>query len=124
MPGVSVPERVGVSCCSQFAVSREAVRARPREDYVRWRDWLLRTPLDDDLSGRVFEYMWHIIFGKDAVFCPSAAECYCNLYGMCDLKCDEGTCEGRYSLPKFANLPEGWPRVGWAGEKRKFNGPD
>jgi hypothetical protein len=59
MPGVEVPERVGVSCCSQFAVSRDAVRSRPRKDYVRWRQWLLETPLKDDLSGRVFEYMWH-----------------------------------------------------------------
>ncbi|KAL2176423.1 uncharacterized protein P884DRAFT_203114 [Thermothelomyces heterothallicus CBS 202.75] len=124
MPGVQVPEKVGVSCCSQFAVSREAVRARPREDYVRWRDWLLQTPLADDLSGRVFEYMWHIIFGKDAVFCPSAAECYCNLYGLCNLKCQESTCEGRYVLPEFATLPDGWPRVGWSGEERNFTGPD
>ena len=59
MPGVEVPGQVGVSCCSQFAVSCKAVRARPREDYVRWRQWLLETPLGDDLSGRVFEYLWH-----------------------------------------------------------------
>lgn len=59
MPGVPVPERVGVSCCSQFAVSRDAIRSRPREDYVRWRAWLLATPYSDDLSGRVFEYLWH-----------------------------------------------------------------
>jgi hypothetical protein len=59
MPGVEVPHAIGASCCSQFAVSREAVRARPREEYVRWREWLLRTPLADDLSGRVFEYIWH-----------------------------------------------------------------
>jgi hypothetical protein len=59
MPGVEVPERVGVSCCSQFAASREVIRSRPRRDYVRWRQWLLETPLKDDLSGRVFEYMWH-----------------------------------------------------------------
>jgi hypothetical protein len=59
MPGVEVPQQVGVSCCSQFAVSRETVHARPKEDYIRWRDWLLETPLNDDLSGRVFEYLWH-----------------------------------------------------------------
>ncbi len=59
MPGVEVPQEVGVSCCSQFAVSREAIYSRPREDYVRLRDWLLETPLADDLSGRVLEYMWH-----------------------------------------------------------------
>jgi hypothetical protein len=27
MPGVQVPHKVGVSCCSQFAVSRKAVRS-------------------------------------------------------------------------------------------------
>jgi hypothetical protein len=59
MPGAEVPEQVGVSCCSQFAVSREAIRARPKADYVRWREWLLETQLPDALSGRVFEYMWH-----------------------------------------------------------------
>ncbi|KAK4038957.1 hypothetical protein C8A01DRAFT_16980 [Parachaetomium inaequale] len=123
MPGVEVPREVGVSCCSQFAVSREAVHSRPREDYVRWRNWLLQTPLADDLSGRVLEYMWHIIFGKEAVFCPSAAECYCNLYGLCDLRCEEDKCDGRYVLPQYSTLPEGWPRVGWSGEERNFTGP-
>ncbi|KAL2256550.1 hypothetical protein VTK26DRAFT_1500 [Humicola hyalothermophila] len=122
MPGVEVPEEVGVSCCSQFAVSREAVWRRPRKEYERWREWLLQTPLEDDLSGRVFEYLWHIIFGKDAVFCPAAEECYCKLYGLCDLNCDENHCDGRYVLPKYATLPEGWPRVGWSGEERNFTG--
>ena len=59
MPGVEVPREVGVGCCSQFAVSREAVHRRSRENYIRWRDWLMRTPLGDDLSGRVLEYTWH-----------------------------------------------------------------
>ncbi|KAL2156282.1 hypothetical protein VTH82DRAFT_1027 [Thermothelomyces myriococcoides] len=59
MPGMPVPDKIGVSCCSQFAVSRDAILSRPRDDYVRWRDWLLETPLADDLSGRVFEYLWH-----------------------------------------------------------------
>ncbi|KAL2135446.1 hypothetical protein VTI74DRAFT_8432 [Chaetomium olivicolor] len=73
MPGTEVPEEVGVSCCSQFAVSREAVRTRPREDYVRWREWLIETPLPDDLSGRVFEYLWHseclFSLGSDGHIC-------------------------------------------------------
>jgi len=59
MPGVEVPDLVGVGCCSQFAVARETIRLRPREDYVRWRTWLLETELTDDLSGRVLEYTWH-----------------------------------------------------------------
>ncbi|KAK0725277.1 hypothetical protein B0H67DRAFT_483041 [Lasiosphaeris hirsuta] len=124
MPGVEVPEVVGVSCCSQFAVSRDAIRRRPREDYVRWRNWLLETPLTDSLSGRVFEYTWHIIFGKDSVYCPHAGDCYCKLYGLCDLpKCNDKKCEGRYELPPFSVLPVGWPRIGWSGEERSFSGP-
>ena len=59
MPGKLVPEVVAVSCCSQFGVTRETIRSRPVEDYVRFRDWLLATPLDDSLSGRVFEFLWH-----------------------------------------------------------------
>ncbi|KAK8077188.1 hypothetical protein PG996_003358 [Apiospora saccharicola] len=125
LPGVPVPDVVAVSCCSQFAVTREAIRRRPREDYVRFRDWLLNTPLTDDLSGRVMEFAWHIIFGKARVHCPSAQACYCNLWGLCgnSMSCTEGECEGRYTLPKLAMLPDQWPVLGWQGEDRNFTGP-
>ena len=53
------PEAVGVSCCAQFAVSREMVRRRPKRAYEHWRRWLLETPLDDEVSGRILEYSWH-----------------------------------------------------------------
>ena len=59
LPDIPVPQEVGVSCCSQFAVTRETVRQRPLEDYVHFRQWLIDTPLTDDLSGRVLEYAWH-----------------------------------------------------------------
>lgn len=65
-----------------------------------------------------------MIFGKEPVFCPSAEDCYCKLFGMCDLEClDAGSCEGQYTLPKYATLPQGWPRVGWDKEDRPFDGP-
>lgn len=73
MPGAEVPQSVGVSCCSQFAVSRETIWSRPREDYARWRDWLLKTPLADDLSGRVFEYMWHSEYSTTRRASPGGA---------------------------------------------------
>ncbi|KAJ4407490.1 hypothetical protein N0V85_004360 [Neurospora sp. IMI 360204] len=82
LPGIPVSEAVAATCCAQFAVSRETVRSRSREDYVRLREWLLNTELDDSLSGRVFEYTWHIIFGKAAVYCPDAGECYCKVFGI------------------------------------------
>lgn len=58
-PGAPVPAVIGVTCCSQFAVTRETVRSRPREDYVAYREWLTKAALGDDLSGRVLEYSWH-----------------------------------------------------------------
>lgn len=62
-PGIDVPVVVGTTCCAQFAASRTAIRRRPRSDYVHFRKWLLGTKLKDEISGRVFEYVWHIIFG-------------------------------------------------------------
>lgn len=68
--------------------------------------------------------MWHVvIFGLNAVYCPDAGDCYCKLYGMCDLRCDEAGCDGRYTLPPYSTLPEDWPLTGWEGEARNFTGP-
>ncbi|KAI6839675.1 hypothetical protein KC340_g3087 [Hortaea werneckii] len=84
-----VPEHLGVACCSQFAVTRARILARPWEDYVRMREWALRG--SDYADGRmnsygvgwVFESLWHVIFGKEAVFCPEEGRCRCDLYGVC-----------------------------------------
>ncbi|KAK3347112.1 hypothetical protein B0T25DRAFT_553661 [Lasiosphaeria hispida] len=122
MPGVKVPDAVGAGCCSQFAVSRERVHKRPKEDYLRLRTWLLETELDDELSGRVLEYMWHLIFGKQAFHCPKAGECYCKMYGLCNLSCNKDLCSGRYAVPP-SPLPLGWPLVGFDDELRNFSGP-
>jgi hypothetical protein len=93
-----VPREIGVACCAQFAVSKSQVLSRPKADYERYLKWLLETKLDDQTSGKVLEYMWHIIYGKDPVLCvpprlfclirlltvvscPPITECYCNVYG-------------------------------------------
>lgn len=62
-----VPETIAAACCAQFAVSRDQVLKRPLSSYVHYHRWLMSTHLPDDISGRVMEYMWHIIFGKDPV---------------------------------------------------------
>ncbi|RAH59526.1 hypothetical protein BO85DRAFT_416726 [Aspergillus piperis CBS 112811] len=80
---MQIPDTVGAACCAQFAVSREQVLQRPREDYIKIRQWIIHTPLDDAHSGRVMEYLWHIIFGKEAVYCPDEEVCYCQVYGLC-----------------------------------------
>ena len=58
-PDAPIPESIGVSCCAQFAVSKATILQRPREEYERYRRWLLETDLEDGLSGRVLEYSWH-----------------------------------------------------------------
>lgn len=137
-PGYEVPSEVGVPCCSQFGVTRETVLSRPKEDYVRYREWLLETKLSDAISGRVFEYAWHskyhkpdyrailtitVIFSKESVHCPHAGDCYCKQYGMCHrIDCTEEQCPGQYLLPKYAALPKGWPQFGWNGEDRHWDG--
>jgi hypothetical protein len=62
-----VPDEIRAPCCSQFAVSRKQILKRPMSDYRKYLDWLMRTPLDDDTSKAVFEYLWHVIFGMEPV---------------------------------------------------------
>ncbi|KAH8692022.1 hypothetical protein BGW36DRAFT_386836 [Talaromyces proteolyticus] len=122
LPEHQVPPDVGVSCCAQFAVTRDTIRRRPRDDYLRFREWLIKTPFPDELSGRFFEHSWHIIFGKEPVHCPSAQDCYCKLYGMCNLQdCTVRGCNSYYVLPPYSTLPKDWPRIGWEGEERPYN---
>lgn len=123
-PGRVLPETVGVPCCAQFAVTRDMIRKRPVKDYEHYRQWLLNTPLKDNISGRIFEYSWHIMFGKPYTHCLNAKDCYCNLFDLCNLECGSNgnaTCGERWSFPRFSTLPKGWPTVGWDKEER---GPD
>jgi hypothetical protein len=91
-PGQQVPSTVGVACCSQFAVTREKIHERPLEDYQRCR---------------VFEYTWHIIFGRPPVHCPSAKDCYCSTFGLCNLEFEgDYRCGQRWPFPPYARLPK------------------
>jgi hypothetical protein len=99
-PKDPVPDAVAGPCCAQFAVSREAIRRLPIDKYEQIRQWIwtLEVPADQASmkSGLVLEYMWHVIFGKPAYYCPPAKECYCEKWSLCDLECErEGWCLGR-----------------------------
>lgn len=59
LPDAKIPEVVGVPCCAQFAVSREQVLKRGREEYERMRQVVVNSELDDETTGRLFEYLWH-----------------------------------------------------------------
>ncbi|KAJ5958612.1 uncharacterized protein N7479_005762 [Penicillium vulpinum] len=77
------PAEIGAACCAQFALSRDQVRRRPLEDYIKFRQWVIDTELSDASSGRVMEFLWHIIFGMEGVYCPDEQVCYCQVYGQC-----------------------------------------
>ncbi|KAB2579366.1 hypothetical protein BFW01_g6294 [Lasiodiplodia theobromae] len=78
-----VPGVLSAPCCAQFGVSRDRIRANPKEMYEHYRTWLLKTDLDDQYAGRIMEYTWHYIFTRQYQFCPSPHTCYCDGYGIC-----------------------------------------
>jgi hypothetical protein len=82
-PSTPLPKIIRNACCAQFAASREIIHATPRASFAHYRDWLLTTDLEDEISGRVFEQLWHIIFTGRAELCPNQVGCYCDGYGIC-----------------------------------------
>ena len=74
---------VATQCCAQFAVSKDQLLKLPKYEYERFRTYLEETHYDDSVSGRVMEYMWHVIFGRDVVHCENLFDCWCAVYGRC-----------------------------------------
>ena len=66
-PGMPLPEPIASQCCAQFVATKEAITKRPREQYMRMRQWLLDTTLVDDHSGRVLEKLWAYIMTGETV---------------------------------------------------------
>ncbi|KAI9925300.1 hypothetical protein MW887_006227 [Aspergillus wentii] len=84
VPSADVPDEIGNVCCGQFAVSRERIVSRPRADYERMLEWAETTELTDNFGvGWVFEKVWHIVFGMEALYCPRYEQCRCDAYGWC-----------------------------------------
>jgi len=120
-------------CCAQFVVARERILQHSRNEYIALRQWLLdgskdsthrnnhAAPADDKVAGRILSYIWHILFlphsnpkGRNLtelnqLGCPSAPDCYCRLYGLCDLeRCTMESCHRQYTLPTDFSLPDDW----------------
>ena len=121
-PNETIPNFVSGPCYAQFAVTKDTVRRLPIAKYEQIRQWLWNQEGDEYnyKSGIVLEYMWHIIFGKPAFFCPPAKECYCKKWGLCDLQCrgddeedkrDAGWCLGRMWLNWRKQPPGGLPHA-------------
>lgn len=82
-PDMEIPQVLSQPCCAQFALSRERVHTIPRERFVHYRQWLINTDLRDTMSGRVWEYIWHLVFTGQEVSCPSQNACLCDGFGIC-----------------------------------------
>ncbi|GES58834.1 hypothetical protein ATEIFO6365_0003011700 [Aspergillus terreus] len=82
-PDHPIPDVLAQPCCAQFAVSRERILSIPKARFVYYRDWILRTELSDYISGRIWEYLWHVVFTGENVICPKENVCYCDGYGIC-----------------------------------------
>lgn len=80
---VEVPRTFAGPCCSQFAVTREAIHKHPRSQFKRSMDWLVDTSLSDSISGRTWEHMFPWLFLQKSVDCPDEWNSYCALYGIC-----------------------------------------
>lgn len=78
-----VPELVAQPCCSQFAVSRDALRRVPQSTYRHLQTWLAETVIGSGYAGMIFEYVWQYLFLGAAISCPDPRICYCDTYGVC-----------------------------------------
>lgn len=81
--GREIREIFASPCCSQFAVTKEAIRRNPRAQYKEHVEWLLRQPLGDHISGRIWEHLWQYLFLSKAVECPNERKTLCSLYHIC-----------------------------------------
>ena len=69
-------------CCAQFIVSKERILKNSREAYQAWYDLVINDSTNDNSyeMGRIFEYIWHIIFGEPDVV---TQEEYQVMFGEC-----------------------------------------
>ncbi|MCJ1306142.1 hypothetical protein MMC08_008960 [Hypocenomyce scalaris] len=63
-----MPQYVHSPCCAEFVVAKERIHARPLSFYEDSLLWLEATSSDRYWAGRIFEYVWHIIFGEPALY--------------------------------------------------------
>lgn len=82
-PSTSLPEALGQPCCAQFALSKTRLLSIPLSRFVFYRDWVLKTPLNDYVSGRIWEYLWQFLFTGKSKHCPSEEICNCRGFGVC-----------------------------------------
>ena len=82
-PTSPIPKALGQACCAQFALSRERILSISLSQFIFYRDWIMRTPLSDYVSGRIWEYTWQFLFTGQSIVCPAEHICYCDGFRVC-----------------------------------------
>lgn len=113
---------------SQFAISKAAVLARPRDFWIALRDPLMRQRtaahpwrehVDAYRIGRYFESIWHILMGKPALYCPPRDLCNAVFFSN-RIRCDKDPAmwpdadEAKNNTCDYhgEGLPAGQPAIG------------
>jgi hypothetical protein len=53
---------LGHQCAAQMVVSKAKIRQHPKKMYQDCFKWIMSTDLDIEITGRLFEWTWRIIF--------------------------------------------------------------
>ena len=77
-----MPNRIEFYCCSQFAVTRDRIKARPRKFYTDVLMYLHQTQIQGNhhrdkvfTLGDVFTIYWPLMFGESAILGPQMSDC-------------------------------------------------
>ncbi|KAI0123032.1 hypothetical protein BJ170DRAFT_599681 [Xylariales sp. AK1849] len=120
---VQVPEILAGPCCSQFAVTREAIRRRPRAQYEKTTRWLVETDWSDYIVGRTWEHMWAWLFKHEATDCPVEWKTFCKMFGVCfDGEGDMMDFRRRWNERLELQNAKGFFRELWNPERAKREG--
>lgn len=79
-------------CCAQFIVSKDTIHRRSLKFYKQLDTILKTSPLPNDIIGRLFEYIWHVIFGYNPQATPYT-------HGLCSIiDCTDNLLRDDFSL--------------------------
>lgn len=62
-----LPNKLEFTACAQFIVSKQSILSNSIESYKHMMDWLESTELPDQITGRIFEYLWCYIFTHNEI---------------------------------------------------------
>lgn len=80
-PEKEVPNRFSAPC-NEFAVSRDAIRSVPREQYLHLANLLRPTCAESD-AGKEWGVMWPYLFLQDDTDEVAPSEALCQGWGIC-----------------------------------------